>query len=242
MNASSGIRNSLGALSLRFCAALGAVLATASTAGATEAGDVSLGVGLVGALDLTDAGPDHGSLGPGGGLLVPVRVALSPQANLRATLRSEYLHGKSDIAYSTPDGTLLYSTEGTHFLGTSLTVGAEIVLVDSNVAPYLSASVGGAYALKAHTNIDHLSFLRDVQGSTFSSSSIDMNTAQLVPLAEVGLGTFVGGSRIFFAELGYSSAWLPPKALAKSAPDLGATSVGVGYNAIRLGLGLNIAL
>ena len=226
--------------------ALGATLATAPPASGAES---SIGVGLALSSDLPDpVSGDYARFGPGPSLQIPVRVGLAPAANVRATVRADLGTGSDRVTWEQSAGGETHRFyDDDHFaalVAAGATVGPELVFPTSGaVKPTLGAEVGVAWVGTYHALSGPTAILVDPsQNDVNSEGNIDPYSSQAVFLTDVHGGILTEGTVGFFAELGYSMAYLGASELKKTPPALKAQREAYGWNAARVGVGVLFAL
>jgi hypothetical protein len=219
-----------------------ALLAAGSWAGST------LGVGLAGGFDLP--GPDGGEFGIAPGLYVPVVVGLSPQAGLRITARFEGGPGTDEVSWAeSVNGTPSRIVTGSDFalvLSAIATIGPDLEIPTGGpVAPYFGAEIGGGVAGVYHSLGGPTAFLIDpAQNDLEDPGNIDPYTVSPVLASDLHFGARSTSDEGlgWWAELGYDSTWIGAAPLKKSLPVADARREGIGWNPIRIGVGISFAL
>ena len=218
-----------------------AVLAASSA----RAEEVRVGVAATLATDLPDpVSGEYARFGPGPGVQVPVWVELAPWALLRATVRGDLGVGSDRVSWKREiDGepVRFYDDEQfAMFVAGGLTLGPEVVFpMNGAVTPYLGAEAGGAWVGTYHSFGGPTALLIALdQNDLQDAGNVDPYTSQLTVLTEVHIGLGLGTDDRYWAELGYSAAWLGASDLRKSPPALAARRAPWGWNAIRLGVGV----
>lgn len=214
-----------------------------------HAGDLSLGFGAAVSADLGDNVSDGDTrFGPGPSLQVPIRYALADKAWIRATVRADAGWGTDRVTWGqTVDGeeVRFYSTgHWAMLLGTALTVGGDAGL-PGNLPLYVGAEAGPAWVTTYHSLGGETQLLLDPsQNDLDSSKNLDPFTAQAALLTDLHAGALVpmsDGMKLW-VETGYSLAFIAPRALNKTPEALDARREAYGWNALRLGLGVSLAL
>ena len=214
------------------------------------AADLDVGVGVALAMDLPDASSaEYANFGPGPSLQIPVRIGLSEHARIRSTLRADLGIGSDRVTWALDvDGEQIRLRSDDHwamFAAAGLTVGPEISLpVDGPVSPYLGAEAGGAWVGTYHSFGGETAVLLDPQENDLNDpGNVDPFTTQLAFLTDAHAGISVGDEGVgFWAELGYSMAFLPAAELQKSPTNLDARREAYGWNPFRIGAGVKFAL
>ncbi len=217
------------------------LLAAASFAGST------FGVGGAAGFDLP--GPDAGAFGIAPALYVPVVAGLTPAAGLRFTVRLEGGPGTDQVSWAeSVDGTAARIVSASEFalvLTAIATVGPDIQIpVSGSVAPYFGAEVGGGVAAVYHSLGGPTAFLIDPQQNDLDDpGNIDPYTLSPVLASDLHFGTRSTGDGLgWWAEVGYGSAWLGSAPLRKSLPIADARRQAIGWNPVRVGVGVAFAL
>ena len=213
------------------------------------AADLDVGVGAAISMDLPDkVSADYAKFGPGPSLQIPFRIGFTDHARLRSTLRADIGVGSDRVTWGLEvDGTEVRVGSDDHwamFAAAGLTIGPEFSLpVDGPVVPYIGAEAGGAWVGTYHSFGGDTAVLLDPdQNDLESTGNVDPFTTQLAFLTDAHLGIAGGGDTGWWAELGYSAAFLGAADLQKSQADLGARREAYGWNAARLGAGVRFSL
>lgn len=216
------------------------------------AGEVSAGFGLGIGTDMPDkVSKDYANFGPGPGLLIPLWWELGSAARLRATARADMAMGSDRVTWAAGavDGSDVRLYDDDHLavlVAASLTVGGEVVIPGSGVAPYLGAELGPAWIGTYHSldGATATALLDPEQNELDNPGNIDPYTGQVAWRSDVHLGVqpSIGDTSSAWLELGYSLAFVGEKALRKTPEDIDARRAPYGYNAIRLGVGLAFEL
>lgn len=226
------------------------------------AGGLSVGVGVDASLDLPDPkGTMSYSKGfAGGGLMIPVRYDLSDFASFRATVRTAFAPGHDRVSWGTPipstsadepDEVRRASTEHWAMLAAGgLTIGLEAATKETGLSPYFGVETGPVLVNTYHS-FDSLSeteqhpLLRDFTTEELQSTgTIEPFTSQLALLTDLHAGVRSRGESGlgFWAEAGYATAFLKAKALTRTLPEYNARRDPYGWNALRLGFGVQFAM
>ncbi len=228
----------------RFAASLAPALVAAVASAPAFAADVSLGLGAVLAVDLDDPsdGPLRTELGVGAGLLVPVRVVLTPAASVRTNVRLDY-HGGSDIiSWEIADGERTAEPNQVWMLAAGVTVGPEVSLpVASGPAPYLAGGIGAVVAGTFHS-FTRCALMDPAKNDCSNPDNVDPYAVRPALLTDVALGVQGGEGLQWWLEAAYSAAFLSQAPLAKSAPGFDVQREAFGWNAVRGAAGLSFSL
>ncbi len=233
------------------CAATWLLMTT--IAGPSWAGDrVSLGLGAGVSADLDDrasAGETRFSAGPS--LVVPLRVQLVPSLRFRIDVRLESGFGVDQLTWSQPvdDGALRLTDDDSHgaFLGAvALEGGFDVSLpVQGPAVPYVMGGLGFAVVGNYHALRGGSAVLLDPdQNDLGNPRNVDPYTVQVAALASLGLGVNI---RVFervdlWVETGYAAAFIAPRTLRKTPPELDARREAFAWNPIRAGAGFQVRL
>jgi hypothetical protein len=198
--------------------------------------------------DLPDASLASGGarFDVGAGVVVPVRYALAPGADVRATLELSGASGADRVEWVEPGagGPVTWYSDAHWALYTAATLsaGPEFAL-GGRVAPYLGAEAGAALVGTWHSFWGDTAPLLDPERNDLDDpDNIDPYTLQAVPAAGAHLGLRVGvPERLALeVELGYTVAFLPAAPLRKSTPALDASRSAYALDVLRLGLGISL--
>ncbi len=200
-------------------------------------------------MDLPDKiSKDYARFGPGPSLQIPIRYALAPSARLRATVRADFGAGKDRVTWGESiDGAEQRFFDDDHFamfLATGLTVGPEIVIpMRGAVAPYFAAEAGGAWVGTYHS-LDGVTqrIMDPAENDLKDAGNIDPYTSQVAFLSDVHVGGMTTGDIGAWFELGYSMAFVGESDLTKTIAIYNARRSAYGWNAARIGAGVNIRL
>ncbi len=214
------------------------------------AAEVEVGVGAGLAKDLGDrVSRDYARFGLGPNLLVPVRVALSPHAAVRATARAELGVGSDRVTWVRDiDGRDVRVGSDDHWAMVAaggLTVGPELRLpVDGPVAPVLGAEAGAAWIGTYHSFSGESAVILDPkQNDLDDPGNVDPFTTNLTVLSDVHAGVVsTGDGPGFWAEVGYAAAYVRGAGLRKSVGALDARREAYGWNPLRVAAGVRIPL
>jgi len=213
------------------------------------AGDVDVGVGAALAMDLPDrVSSDYARFGPGPSLQIPVRIGISPIARVRATARADLGVGSDRVTWAQEvDGETLRLYDDDHFamfLAAGLTVGPEVVIpVNGPFEPYFGAEAGVAWVGTYHSFGGVTRAIMDPAENDFQDpGNIDPYTSQAAFLSDVHLGGMTSGSVGAWFELGYSMAFVGESSLTKTIERVDARRSPYGWNAARIGAGVNFRL
>jgi hypothetical protein len=216
-----------------------------------DAAEVTVGAGLAVAADLSDrVSAEHTDFGPGPSLQVPVRVALSEHVSFRATGRADLGFGSDRVSWGqVVNGTPVRFYDDDHWAmlaALALTGGVEVELPGAlPVTPYLGAELGAAWVGTYHSLGGETQLLLDpAENDLQNPSNIDPYTNQSAVLTDLHAGLSRGfSSRLGgWVEGGYSVAFLSARTLQKAPTDLEARREAYGWNALRLGVGMCVAL
>ncbi len=224
------------------------------------AGGLSVGVGVDASVDLPDPkGTMSYSKGfAGAGLMIPVRYDLSDYASFRATVRTAFAPGHDRVSWGTPVPSTSVdqpsevrhaSTDHWAMLAAGgLTVGLEAATKESGLSPYFGVETGPVLVNTYH------SFDADSGTSTLLSeltedelknpSTIEPFTSKLTLLTDLHAGVRTRGESGmgFWAEAGYATAFLKAQPLPHTKEILNAQRDPYGWNALRLGFGVQFAM
>lgn len=223
------------------------------------AGGLSVGVGLDASVDMPDpkATMSYSKGFAGAGLMIPVRYDLSDYASFRATVRTAFAPGHDRVSWGTPipstsdapDEVRVASTEHWAMLAAGgLTIGLEAATKETGLSPYFGVETGPVLVNTYH------SFGADSGTSTLlseltpeeqaSSGTIEPFTSQLTLLTDLHAGVRTRGESGvgFWAEAGYAAAFLRAKPLPNTKAELNAQRDPYGWNALRLGVGVQFAM
>ena len=214
-----------------------------------QAGDLSIGFGAAVAADMGDkVSAGDTKFGPGPSLQVPIRYAVADKAWIRATVRADAGWGTDRVTWGeTIDGqdVRFYSTgHWAMLLGTALTVGGDAGL-PGDLPLYVGAEAGPAWVTTYHSLGGETQLLLDPeQNDLDSTGNIDPFTAQATLLTDLHGGALLpmGDAMKLWVETGYSLAFVGPRALNKTPEALDARREAYGWNAVRLGVGVSLAL
>lgn len=224
-------------------------LALAGLAAASGGGGWRLGALLGVGWDVPDAAlPEGATFDPGPALTLPVRRALSPGADVRATVDLWGATGRDTVAWTERVGgeSLRFVSDAHWTLATvaRLGVGPEIVLLPARrVGPYVAADAGVAVVGSWHSfGGDTQALLDPAANDLDDPQNVDPYTIQAVPTAGALVGIRVGspGKLAWEIELGYTVAFLPSAPLRKTPPALEASRSAYALDVMRLGLGVSI--
>jgi hypothetical protein len=214
---------------------------------ATATAGTSVGVGLSGGFDLP--GPDGGDFGIAPGLYVPILVGLSPAAGLRITVSATGGPGTDEVSWAeSVNGTETRIATASDFalvLTALATIGPDVAIPsDGPVEAYFGAEVGGGLAGVYHSLGGPTAFLIDpAQNDLEDPGNIDPYTFSPVLASDLHVGARSTGEGVgWWAEAGYGSAWIGSAPLKKSLPAADARREGIGWNPLRLGVGVSFAL
>ncbi len=219
------------------------------------AGTNSFGIGLGFAADLPDAAKGNTSFG-GATLSLPVRIGVSSGARIRIEPRADIGFGSNFVSWQGPGAwqgePYRFSSEEHWAMLTSgqLLVGAEAdAPINSDVKPYFGAALGLAWVGTWHSFGDETGtgvLLSDyTEEERANSGTIEPNTQDIVPITdlEAGVRMPLGSSGTALdLGLGYSFAFLGEKRLSRTPDALDATRGAYGWNAIRVGVGVQFEL
>lgn len=225
-------------------------LLSALASGPAWAGpDVSVGLAAGVAVDMKDAASEGQTrLGAGAEVRVPVRVQLLDALALRADLRLASGSGVDQLTWTAAvDGVpIRFTDEDAHLailggLGAELGLEAQIPL-KGRARPYLFGEVGVLGVGMFHAMRGGTAILLDpTQNDLGNPRNLDPYTLQAALDAGLGAGLLVrAGERVEIrVELGYSSAFVGPRALEKTAPEQEARREAFAYNPLRAVVGLS---
>lgn len=224
-----------------------------------QAGELSLGVGVEGGLDLADRQGSEAwaSFGPGLGLALPVRYSLGERADLRATVRGNLASGADRVTWQDQvpgvEGAVpvQYASEE-HWamqVGAGLTVGLDTRLKDEGLQPYLGAELGPFWVLNYHSfgaSSGTQALLSEYSDEELANANtVEPHTSTLTLWTDLHAGGRLplgdGGLDLWF-ETGYSTAFVGARPLTRTDPAISAQREAYGWNAIRLGVGVAFAL
>ena len=237
------------------------VLTLFAVAPATARADgLSVGVGIDASLDMPDPkGTMSYSKGFAGvGLMIPVRYDLSDFASFRATVRTAFAPGHDRVSWGTP----IPSTSATepaevrhasveHFAllaAAGLTVGLEAATKETGLSPYFGVETGPVLVNTYHSfdadsgTSDLLKDLTPEQQA--SSGTIEPFTSKLTLLTDLHAGVRTRGESGvgFWAEAGYAAAFVGAQHLKNTPDAINAQRDPYGWNALRLGFGVQFAM
>lgn len=212
--------------------------------GSAHGADLRLGIGADFVADPAGQIEDlSGSkTGLGAALRAPFQLGLGHGAALRLTLASSLSRGQDRVEWQQYDGAVTFYSDDHWTLvnNTSLTLGPTVDLGGwEGPMPYLGAGVGFGLVTHHHSFSGDSAVLLDPdQGDLSSGTHIDPYTRQLAPQAELLGGVRIPASSGFAIEVeaGYTVSFLAEAALTKARPELDATRVAHGLDAMRIGL------
>lgn len=220
------------------------LLLLAGLAATVQAAELSLGLGAD--LVVDPAGQveplSDSRAGFGGALRAPLRIELGQEAALRVALASSLSRGHDRVEWQQYEGAVTFYSDDHWTLvnNTSLTVGPTVDIGRwEGPKPYVGAGVGAALVTHHHSFSGDAAVLLDPeQGDLSRGTHIDPYTRQVAPLAELLAGVRIPTSGAFAIEVeaGYTVSFLAEAALKKARPELDATRVAHGLDAMRIGL------
>ena len=225
------------------------ILCLLAGSGAANAADLDVGFGAAVATDLPDKiSKDYARFGPGPSLQIPIRYALAPSARLRASLRADLGTGSDRVTWGESiDGEEQRFFDDDHFamfLATALTLGPEIVLpLDGPLEPYFGVEAGAAWVGTYHSlgGITQR-FMDPAVNDLKDPGNIDPFTSQVAFVSDIHVGALTSGDVGAWFELGYSMAFVGESELTKTLPNYNARRSAYGWNAARLGAGVNFRI
>lgn len=222
---------------------------------AAQAGTTSFGVGLGFMADLPDAAKGNTNFG-GPTLSLPLRIGVSSAARIRIEPRADIGMGSNFVSWAGPgmwEGEPYRLSSEEHWAmltSAQLLVGVEAdAPINSEVKPYFGGAIGLAWVGTWHSFGDESNtgiLLSDYSEEERSNSStIEPNTQDLVPITDLEAGVRMplgdSGMKLDLG-LGYSFAFLGEKRLSRTPDELDATRGAYGWNAIRVGAGIEFEL
>lgn len=215
------------------------------------AADVSVGAALGTTIDLPDAtSADHTAFGPGGSLLIPVRVELVPGAFVRAALRADVATGSDRVSWAATRGAdsvrIAADDHWAMLTAGSLILGLEgRVPEDWPIIPMVGAGLGGAFVGTWHSfgraegGADTSFLLDPEQHDLQDPNNRDPYATSFTPIVDMYLGAVVpvGDALEIPIEVGYSVAFIPAATLQTAPPDIDAQRDAFGWNALRIHVG-----
>ncbi len=200
-------------------------------------------------MDLPDKiSKDYARFGPGPSMQIPIRYALAPSARLRATLRADMATGTDRVTWGESiDGEEQRFFDDDHFamfVASALTVGPEIVIpLDGPVAPYFGVEAGAAWIGTYHgLNGPPQRFMDPAENDLKDPGNVDPFTSQLAFVSDIHAGGMTTGDVGVWFEAGYSIAFVGESDLTKSIDAYNARRAAYGWNAARIGAGVNLRL
>jgi hypothetical protein len=216
---------------------------------AAMAGDLDIGVGAALSMDMPDpVSKSYAQFGPGPSVQVPIRYGLTSVARLRATVRADLGVGADRVTWGQwVDGSEQRFYDDDHFamfLASGLTLGPEVSIpLGGPIEPYFGAEGGIAWVGTYHSFGGVTRPLMDPKVNDLNSAgNVDPYTSQFAFLSEVHLGAMTTGAVGGWFELGYSMAFVGEADLSKTLQSFNARRSAYGWNAIRLGAGVNFRL
>lgn len=210
---------------------------------------VSMGLGAGVAVDLPDrASGEDTRLGVGPAMVIPIRIEALDFLRVRIDLRFEMGMGVDQLTWSEDiDGVSVRITDDDQhraFVGNlALETGFDVLIPTGGKArPYLAGAVGIGMVGSYHALDGGSAVLLDPdQNELGDPNNIDPYTLQPALLASAGLGLSIAVSeRVdLWLETGYSGAFIGPRPLRKTSPDMDARREAFAWNPIRAGLGFN---
>jgi hypothetical protein len=229
----------------RAAAAAGAILVSTSAHAGVEA---ALGVGLGLSADLADAASaGETRLRPGPELTVPLRLRLLDPLRLRVDLSVTYASGVDELTWQdSAEGVPVRRTDAdshaAFFGGVRGSAGLEVQIpLSGRVRPFFAADVGVAGVGMFHALREEAAVLLDpAQNDLGDPGNIDPYTIQpaLWTHAAVGATAQLNDRLELVVELGYGSAFVGSRALAKTALAQDARREAFALNPLRAMVGV----
>ena len=167
---------------------------------------------------------------------------------MRATLRADLGVGTDRVTWGQNlDGKEQRFFDDDHFamfVASGLTVGPEIVIpTEGGLEPYFGAEAGGAWVGTYHSLDGATQQFMDPDANALNDpGNIDPFTTQLVFLSDIHAGGLTTGDVGAWFEVGYSVAFLAESTLTKTLGRYNARRSAYGWNAARIGIGVNFRL
>jgi len=200
-------------------------------------------------MDMPDrVSKDYARFGPGPSLQIPIRYSLTSIARVRATVRADMGVGSDRVTWGRQvDGEEQRLFDDDHFamfLASGVSVGPEVVIpLNGSVQPYFGAEAGIAWVGTYHSFGGVTRTIMDpAQNDLQDSGNIDPYSSQVAFLSDLHAGGMTSGSVGAWFELGYSIAYVPEAGLNKTLKELNARRAAYGWNATRIGGGVNFRL
>ena len=220
-----------------------------AVSGSANAADIDIGVGAALAMDLPDkVSSEYARFGPGPSFQIPIRIGLAPSARLRTTVRADLGVGSDRVTWGESiDGEEQRFFDDDHFamfLATGITAGPEIVIpLNAAIEPYFGAEAGVAWIGTYHSlSGPSQRFMDPKENELGDPGNVDPYTSQLAFLSDVNVGGMTTGDIGAWFELGYSISFVAESALTKSIGSYNARRAAYGWNAARIGAGVNFRL